>query len=190
MEETDFEDTKDVPGPAINQKDMDQKEQKILSELESIDKEIAERPEAPQRSLSFNDPLTSTHYDTLDDDDTITDPLSSAAAEAQQQDKEKQQHSQLTPKLSQRSQKIEEYKRSLRQFSYDMVTSCTQPTRKIERGQCMTLVDQDKIKAFVYEFAVRGLLPHIEKLMRNLSEQVSSSLSLDGRLYALPSLIF
>uniref|UniRef100_A0A7M5V1Y5 Trafficking protein particle complex subunit 8 n=2 Tax=Clytia hemisphaerica TaxID=252671 RepID=A0A7M5V1Y5_9CNID len=183
MEETDFDDTKDIPGPVVNQKDMDQKEQKILSELESIDKEIAERPEAPQRSLSFNDPLTSTHYDTLDEDETISDPLSSAAAEAQQQGKEKPQHSQVTPKLSQRSQKIEEYKRSLRQFSYNMVTSCTQPIRRMERGQCMTLVDQDKIKAFVYEFAVRGLLPHIEKLMRNLSEQILNRRGLHKSLF-------
>ena len=168
------ESIKSVPPTAsINQKDMDQKEQKIVSELESIEKEIAERPNAPQRSLSFNDPLTSMHYDTLDEDETISDPLSAVVSQEKKKKENELHHPPVVQKLSQRSQKIDEYRRSLRQFSYNMVTSVTQPSsRKKERGQCMTIVDQDQIKMFVYEFAVRGLLPHIEKLMRNLSEQV------------------
>ena len=150
---------------------MDRKEQKIVSELESIEKEIAERPNAPQRSLSFNDPLTSMHYDdTLDADESLNDPLSVASAQGKENDT---QHPPATQKLSQRSQKIDEYRRSLRQFSYNMVTSALKPSQqKKERGQCMAGVDQEQIRAFVNEFAVRGLLPHIEKMMRNLSEQV------------------
>ena len=151
-----------------NQKDLDQQEQKIVNELESIEKEIAERPEAPQRSLSFNDPLTSMHYGTLDSEDS-SDPLTVASQKVQEQNA----HPPVSQKLSQRSQKLDEYKRSLRQLSYNMVTSITSQTRnKKDRGKCMTLLDQDRIKAFIYEFSVRGLLPHIEKLMRNLSEQV------------------
>lgn len=104
------------------------------------------------------------HYDTLDEEGT--DTVASLAA--------------LPPKdnpssvkqTSERSHKYDEYRRSLRQFSYHKVTSIMQSPRK-ERGHCMTSEDQDKIKNFVFEFAVRGLLPHIEKLMRNLSEQVS-----------------
>jgi len=148
---------------------LDQQEQKIVSELESIEKEIAERPGAPQRSLSFNDPLTSMHYDTLDTEDS-SDPLTMASRKAQEN---QSAHPPATQKLSQRSQKLEEYKRSLRQLSYNMVTSVMQQTRnKKDRGKCMTLLDQDRIKTFIYEFSVRGLLPHMEKLMRSLSEQV------------------
>lgn len=136
--------------------------------MESIEKEIAQHPEAPVRSLSFNDPLTSMHYETLDEEGTDT-----IETITNQPSKE---HSNLPPatdakKSSERSQKYEEYRRSLRQFSYCKVATITQLARK-ERGHCMSTEDEDKIKNFVYEFAVRGLLPHIEKLMRNLSEQV------------------
>lgn len=150
------------PTPVVtNQTDVDKKEQAIVNELESIEKEIAERPEAPTRSISFNDPLTSMHYDTLDEEGT------DVMASLNQPPKEN-----VTPKqTSERSQKYDEYRKSLRQFSYHKVTAITRSPRK-ERGHCMTQDDQDKIKNFVYEFAVRGLLPHIEKLMRNLSEQV------------------
>lgn len=155
---------------------MDQQEQKIVSELESIEKEIAERPDAPQRSLSFNDPLTNMHYDTLDVDETISDPLSAVASQENSQKENDPPNPSVAQRLSQRSQNIEEYRRSLKQFSYNMVTSVMQPSpRKKERGQCMTGVDQDQIKTFIFEFAVRGLLPHIEKLMRNLSEQVKTN---------------
>ncbi len=44
-----------------------------------------------------------------------------------------------------------------------------------KKGQALTLMDHDRIKAFIYEYCVRGLLPHIEKMMRNLSEQVKKS---------------
>ena len=147
-----------------NQLEVDQQEQAIVKELESIEKEIAEHPEAPSRSLSFNDPLTSMHYETLEQDGTEVTAPKNTRAEPEARPKQN----------TERSRKFDEYKKSLRQFSFHRVSKLFQsfqPLRK-ERGQCMTLVDQDKIKNFIYEFAVRGLLPHVEKLMRNLSEQV------------------
>ena len=155
-----------VPPSAVipSQKDADKKEQEIVNELENIEKEIAEHPEAPLRSMSFNDPLTSMHYDTLDNDgtDEITPLSQPASAESAGRPR----------RVSERTQKLDEYRKSLRQFTYNKVsTLMTQSPRK-ERGQHMTLIDQEKVKNFMNEFATRGLLPHIEKLMRNLSEQV------------------
>ena len=41
------------------------------------------------------------------------------------------------------------------------------------RGMCLSLSDHDRIKIFIHELAIRGLLPFIEKTMRNLNDQVS-----------------
>lgn len=40
-------------------------------------------------------------------------------------------------------------------------------------GLCFTLSDHDRMRIFVHEFVVRGLLPYMEKMIRNLSELVS-----------------
>ncbi|PIK47727.1 putative trafficking protein particle complex subunit 8 [Apostichopus japonicus] len=37
-------------------------------------------------------------------------------------------------------------------------------------GLCFTLSDHDRMRIFVHEFVVRGLLPYMEKMIRNLSE--------------------
>lgn len=40
------------------------------------------------------------------------------------------------------------------------------------RGACLTLTDHDRIRQFIQEFTFRGLLPHIEKTIRQLNDQV------------------
>lgn len=39
-------------------------------------------------------------------------------------------------------------------------------------GLCLSLSDQDRIKIFVHELAFRGLLPYLERMMKNLYDQV------------------
>lgn len=39
-------------------------------------------------------------------------------------------------------------------------------------GACLTLNDHDHIRQFIQEFTFRGLLPHIEKNIRQLNDQV------------------
>jgi len=150
----------------VNPLELDKTEEAIVNELESIDKKIEETHSSP-KCKSFNDPLTSMEYkESLNDDAATEDSIGILIDEAS--------HDKTVPrtrKISERSMKVNEYKRSLSQFSYSMVAGGKRTVRK-ERGQCLTLVDQDKIAAFVYEFAVRGLLPHIEKLMRTISEQI------------------
>ena len=46
------------------------------------------------------------------------------------------------------------------------------PSSALVYGQCLTLADHDRIRAFVNEFANRGWLPFVEKSIRTLSEQV------------------
>lgn len=45
-------------------------------------------------------------------------------------------------------------------------------------GMCLTLKDHDHIRLFIQEFTFRGLLPHIEKNIRQLNDQVWPSPSL------------
>lgn len=40
-------------------------------------------------------------------------------------------------------------------------------------GSCLTLTDHDRIRQFIQEFTFRGLIPHIEKTIRQLNDQVS-----------------
>ena len=50
-----------------------------------------------------------------------------------------------------------------------------QPTSKRSKfhGACLTLSDHDRLRNFIHEFSVRGLLPYIERMIRILSDQVS-----------------
>lgn len=41
---------------------------------------------------------------------------------------------------------------------------------KRDPGICLTLSDHDRLRIFIHEFVVRGLLPYMEKMIRNLSE--------------------
>ena len=42
-------------------------------------------------------------------------------------------------------------------------------------GMCLTTSDQDRIRIFIHEFAVRALLPWAERQMKLLSDVVSSN---------------
>eukprot|EP00118_Oscarella_pearsei_P003792 m.15777 g.15777 ORF g.15777 m.15777 type:complete len:1495 (+) comp26547_c0_seq1:77-4561(+) len=44
----------------------------------------------------------------------------------------------------------------------------------VVHGQCLTLSDHDRLRAFVNEFANRGLLPFIEKSIKSLSQQTNT----------------
>ncbi len=39
-------------------------------------------------------------------------------------------------------------------------------------GECLTLSDHDRLRIFIHEFMVRGLLPWAERTLRTLNEQV------------------
>lgn len=59
--------------------------------------------------------------------------------------------------------------------SVDMELSRSQkqtPTTSQAHGACLTLNDHDRIRQFIQEFTFRGLLPHIEKNIRQLNDQV------------------
>ncbi|XP_035678676.1 trafficking protein particle complex subunit 8-like isoform X2 [Branchiostoma floridae] len=44
----------------------------------------------------------------------------------------------------------------------------------VPHGLYLTLSDHDRLRIFAHEFAVRGLLPHIERTIRTLNEQLAS----------------
>ncbi|GAA6071282.1 trafficking protein particle complex subunit 8 isoform X1, partial [Tachysurus ichikawai] len=67
--------------------------------------------------------------------------------------------------------------------SVDMDLSRSQkptPSTSQAHGVCLTLNDHDRIRQFIQEFTFRGLLPHIEKNIRQLNDQVIS-LSLENK---------
>ena len=39
-------------------------------------------------------------------------------------------------------------------------------------GHCLTVSDHDRLRIFVNEMAIRGLVPHIERTIRALTDQV------------------
>ncbi|XP_040926107.1 trafficking protein particle complex subunit 8 isoform X2 [Betta splendens] len=50
-------------------------------------------------------------------------------------------------------------------------------------GTCLTLNDHDRIRQFIQEFTFRGLLPHIEKNIRQLNDQLLSRKGLSRSLF-------
>uniref|UniRef100_A0A3B4AGU7 TPPC8 first Ig-like domain-containing protein n=1 Tax=Periophthalmus magnuspinnatus TaxID=409849 RepID=A0A3B4AGU7_9GOBI len=50
-------------------------------------------------------------------------------------------------------------------------------------GTCLTLNDHDRIRQFIQEFTFRGLLPHIEKNIRQLNDQLVSRKGLSRSLF-------
>ncbi|XP_067368417.1 trafficking protein particle complex subunit 8 isoform X2 [Channa argus] len=50
-------------------------------------------------------------------------------------------------------------------------------------GSCLTLNDHDRIRQFIQEFTFRGLLPHIEKNIRQLNDQLVSRKGLSRSLF-------
>ncbi|XP_062858255.1 trafficking protein particle complex subunit 8 isoform X2 [Trichomycterus rosablanca] len=51
-------------------------------------------------------------------------------------------------------------------------------------GACLTLNDHDRIRQFIQEFTFRGLLPHIEKNIRQLNDQLVSRKGLSRSLFS------
>ena len=45
-------------------------------------------------------------------------------------------------------------------------------TKPLQHGACLTLSDHDRLRIFIHEYIVRGLIPWAERTMRTLSEQV------------------
>lgn len=50
-------------------------------------------------------------------------------------------------------------------------------------GACLTLNDHDRIRQFIQEFTFRGLLPHVEKNIRQLNDQLVSRKGLSRSLF-------
>uniref|UniRef100_A0A8C1XB96 Trafficking protein particle complex 8 n=1 Tax=Cyprinus carpio TaxID=7962 RepID=A0A8C1XB96_CYPCA len=67
------------------------------------------------------------------------------------------------------------------------MTSHTTPT---PRGTCLTLNDHDHIRQFIQEFTFRGLLPHIEKNIRQLNDQLVSRKGLSRSLFSATKKLF
>ncbi|XP_078543490.1 trafficking protein particle complex subunit 8 isoform X1 [Lissotriton helveticus] len=51
-------------------------------------------------------------------------------------------------------------------------------------GGCLALSDHDRIRQFIQEFTFRGLLPHIEKTIRQLNDQLISRKGLSRSLFS------
>ncbi|XP_060722601.1 trafficking protein particle complex subunit 8 isoform X3 [Tachysurus vachellii] len=71
--------------------------------------------------------------------------------------------------------------------SVDMDLSRSQkPTTSTSQahGVCLTLNDHDRIRQFIQEFTFRGLLPHIEKNIRQLNDQLVSRKGLSRSLFS------
>ncbi|KAM4629221.1 trafficking protein particle complex subunit 8 isoform 2-T2 [Polymixia lowei] len=54
----------------------------------------------------------------------------------------------------------------------------------MNHGACLTLNDHDRIRQFIQEFTFRGLLPHIEKNIRQLNDQLVSRKGLSRSLFS------
>ncbi|XP_066575699.1 trafficking protein particle complex subunit 8 isoform X2 [Amia ocellicauda] len=68
---------------------------------------------------------------------------------------------------------------------------CTAPVSEAKKqtsvtthGACLTLNDHDRIRQFIQEFTFRGLLPHIEKTIRQLNDQLVSRKGLSRSLFS------
>ncbi|KAM6217954.1 trafficking protein particle complex subunit 8 isoform 2-T2 [Rhynchocyon petersi] len=66
--------------------------------------------------------------------------------------------------------------------------STSHETKKVNtgiiHGACLTLTDHDRIRQFIQEFTFRGLLPHIEKTIRQLNDQLISRKGLSRSLFS------
>ncbi|XP_069477067.1 trafficking protein particle complex subunit 8 isoform X2 [Ambystoma mexicanum] len=73
------------------------------------------------------------------------------------------------------------------------ISECVKPvllneTKKLNvctpHGGCLALTDHDRIRQFIQEFTFRGLLPHIEKTIRQLNDQLISRKGLSRSLFS------
>ncbi|XP_053570976.1 trafficking protein particle complex subunit 8 isoform X2 [Bombina bombina] len=75
--------------------------------------------------------------------------------------------------------------------SYDGLDNCKPSNNDMKKsvagtlhGTCLTLTDHDRIRQFIQEFTFRGLLPHIEKTIRQLNDQLISRKGLSRSLFS------
>ncbi|TSK58116.1 Trafficking protein particle complex subunit 8 [Bagarius yarrelli] len=71
--------------------------------------------------------------------------------------------------------------------SLDMDLSRSQKqtlTTSQAHGVCLTLNDHDRVRQFIQEFTFRGLLPHVEKNIRQLNDQLASRKGLSRSLFS------
>ncbi|XP_060773598.1 trafficking protein particle complex subunit 8 isoform X2 [Neoarius graeffei] len=66
----------------------------------------------------------------------------------------------------------------------DLSRSQKQTPTSQAHGVCLTLNDHDRIRQFIQEFTFRGLLPHIEKNIRQLNDQLVSRKGLSRSLFS------
>nr|XP_015195016.1 PREDICTED: trafficking protein particle complex subunit 8 isoform X1 [Lepisosteus oculatus] len=64
------------------------------------------------------------------------------------------------------------------------VSDAKKQTSVTTHGACLTLTDHDRIRQFIQEFTFRGLLPHIEKTIRQLNDQLLSRKGLSRSLFS------
>ena len=57
-------------------------------------------------------------------------------------------------------------------------------------GCCLTLTDHDSLRRFMQDFAAAGLIPHMEKLIRNFHEQISSRKALHRSIFRVTKTFF
>ncbi|XP_027605828.1 trafficking protein particle complex subunit 8 isoform X1 [Pipra filicauda] len=77
---------------------------------------------------------------------------------------------------------------SLDSADYTKAAASLQDSKKSNsgtpHGACLTLTDHDRIRQFIQEFTFRGLLPHIEKTIRQLNDQLISRKGLSRSLFS------
>ena len=57
-------------------------------------------------------------------------------------------------------------------------------------GCCLTLSDHDSLRLFLQDYACKGLIPHMEKLIRNFHEQISSRKALHRSIFRVTRTFF
>ncbi|XP_056377756.1 trafficking protein particle complex subunit 8 isoform X3 [Hyla sarda] len=62
------------------------------------------------------------------------------------------------------------------------ITETKKATMGALHGSCLALTDHDRIRQFVQEFTFRGLIPHVEKTIRQLNDQLISRKGLSRSL--------
>ncbi|XP_030069726.1 trafficking protein particle complex subunit 8 isoform X2 [Microcaecilia unicolor] len=66
----------------------------------------------------------------------------------------------------------------------DSVNETRKSSAGTPHGACLTLTDHDRIRQFIQEFTFRGLVPHIEKTIRQLNDQLISRKGLSRSLFS------
>nr|XP_002129871.1 trafficking protein particle complex subunit 8-like [Ciona intestinalis] len=66
----------------------------------------------------------------------------------------------------------------------------TVPTQESGYGCCLTLADHDNLRNFLFDFASHGLIPHMEKTIRNFSEQIASRKGIHRSLFRATKTFF